>query len=531
MPEGGNPAAAAPDIGERYDVVIIGAGIGGLACGALLAREGMKVLIAERHARVGGFVADYERKGYRFQVPHMMGGCGPGGDISRILDHLGIRVDFRELQPMMRFIYPEHDITVPADLDEYAEVLKDAFQPQTANINRFFKAVRSVTDRMSMRLTRRPLGFAGAMRMAAAPFTSPKALSYMMSGTSWKRVLDKYFTDEQLKTVLSTPWGFLGAPPWDLSALSMFSMMKSFARGAYVPEGGFQLMADSFANAFTASGGTLLLEHEVISINTENGRVSEVEMVPRMRVSTDFVVSDSDTKRTFLRLLDREDLPATFIDRVDEAPVSMTGFVIHLGLAKQAGQEFAGGPIIVSPSYDEAEMLDEVAVKTRFPEADKLRWSVMVPSLTDPTLAPKGKTCLDIIVPSVPYGFMKRWGVETGGVRGREYRGIKEKYAETVVNAVSRRFPDLIQGVEAFDVATPITYERYTMAIDGCWYDSAPVGAYGLGKRPGPKTPVKGLLMTGAKSAFGGGIYPALMSGVLTADAVTRGGMDRLFPD
>ena len=67
MPEGGNPAAAAPDIGERYDVVIIGAGIGGLACGALLAREGMKVLIAERHARVGGFVADYERKGYRFQ--------------------------------------------------------------------------------------------------------------------------------------------------------------------------------------------------------------------------------------------------------------------------------------------------------------------------------------------------------------------------------------------------------------------------------------------------------------------------------
>lgn len=530
MVEGVASVSAPPDLGEHYDVVVVGAGIGGLACGALMAKEGAKVLVAERHKRPGGFVADYERKGFSFQVPHIMGGCGPGGDITRIVDHLGIRVDFKQVEPLMRFIYPEHDITVPSDLDAYAEVLKDTFQPQTININSFFKELRSLTKNMNLRMTRRPLGFSNTMKMAAMPFTAPKALSYMMSGTSFQKMLDKHFTDDRLKTVLSTPWGFLGIPPWELSALSMVSMMKSFNDGAYVPLGGFQLLADGFAKAIADNGGTLLYGHEVTSINTEKGHVAEVEMVPRAKVTAESVVSDADTKRTFLRLLDRENLPTTFLERVDDAPISMTGFVIHLGLGKRVGPEFESGPLFVSPSYDEADMLEEIAVKTRYPEAGKIRWSMMVPSAVDHSLAPAGKTCLDIIVPCVPYNFMRRWGVEEGGVRGQRYKGIKERYAEVIIEAVAMTFPDLVHHVEAFDIATPITYERYTMAIDGCWYDSAPAGKQGVGKRPGPRTPIKGLYTTGAKSALGGGIYPSIMAGVLAADAITGGGMERLFP-
>jgi ferredoxin--NADP+ reductase len=343
-------------------------------------------------------------------------------------------------------------------------------------------------------------------------------------------MLDKHLTDDRLKTVLSTPWALLGCPPWEVSALSMVSMMKSFADGAYIPLGGFQVLTDAFAKAFRDNGGTLLFGHEVTSINTDRGQVSEVEMVPRARVSTGVVVSDADSKRTFLRMIDRENFSTTFLERVDEAPVSMTGLVVHLGLGKKLGTEFAGGPVIVSPSYDEQEMLEEIEVKTRYPEAGKIRWSMMAPSMSDPALAPEGKTCMDIIVPYVPYNFMRRWGVEEGGVRGEKYRGIKEKYAEVVVDAVARTFPDLIGNVEAFDIATPITYERYTMAIDGCWYDSAPTGRQAIPRRPGPRTPIKGLFVTGSKSVFGGGIYPSIMSGVLAADTITGGSMERLFP-
>ena len=529
MADGDAPGAAAPDFGEHYDVVIVGAGIGGLACGALLAKYGANVLIIERHTRPGGFVTSYERKGFQFQVPSIIGGCGPGGDLTRVIDHLGIRLDFEQVEPLMRFVYPEHDITVPTDTDQYADILKENFQPQTTNINAYFKALKTIGKGLDIRMMRRPLGFPGIMRGLAYPVTAPQVFSYMVSGTTYGKMLDKYFSDEQIKMIVATPWPFLGCPPWELSALAMVAMLRSYAGGAYVPVGGYQAFADAFAKSFTDSGGTLLLGHEVTSINTDNGRVCEVETVPRSRVLTEMVVSDADSKSTFLRLLDRENFTSTFLEKTDEGPVSMTGLVIHLGLGKKAGAEFGGGPLFFQPSYDEREMLDEIGVKDRYPDSDKIRWGMMLPSTIDPSLAPAGKTSIDVVIPNVPYNFMRRWGVEEGGIRGEAYRSIKEKYAEVAVDAVTRAFPGLISDVKAYDISTPITYERYTMAIDGCWYDSAQTGRQFGARRPGPKTPVKGLYMTGSKSVLGGGVYPSILSGVLAADSVTGGAMGELL--
>jgi phytoene desaturase len=529
MVDTGAVAQNPPELGEEFDAVIVGAGIGGLTCGALLAKHGAKVLIVERHNRPGGFVTSFDRKGYGFQVPHLMGGCGPGGEITRIIDHLGIRVDFLKLEPLMRFMYPDHDITVPTDRDQYADILKDAFQPQTANINSYFKALKTIGKGMDHRMARRPMPFGDMMKMLAYPFTAPTTLSYMLSGTTFSKMLDKHFSDDRLKAVLATPWPFLGNPPWEVSALMMIGMLNSFEGGAYIPVGGFQVLADAFAKSFTDNGGTLLLGYEATAINTERGRVCGIETNPRAKVASQIVISDADSKRTFIKLMDRENFSQSFLEKVDDGPVSMSGVVVHLGLAKTLGDEFAGGPVMFQPSYDEREMLEEISVKDRYPDPAKIRWSILAPSMTDPTIAPQGKTSMDILVPNVPYRFMSRWGVEPGGIRGDKYNQIKEKYAEVVVEAVSRVFPGLVTDVESFEVATPITYERYTMAIDGCWYDSAPIPKQSLGKRPGPKTSVRGLMITGSKTVYGGGIYPSIMGGLLTADSATRGEIGNLF--
>jgi prolycopene isomerase len=517
-----------PDFGEQFDSVIIGAGVGGLVCGALLAKAGMKVIIVERHDKPGGYVTSYDRKGYRFQVPHIMGGCGPGGPLTRLMDHLGVRTEFKQVDPFMRFIYPEHDITMSSDIEAYKDALKDGFQPQTENINRFFAAMASVQKGLDERMMRRPMAPADMMKMIAYPALHPRFLSYMVSGTTFQKVLDSFFSDDRLKTVVSTPWPFLGLPPWELSALSMIGMLKSFGDGAYVPVGGYQVLADDLAKAFTDAGGTFLFGHEATAVNTEHGRVSEVETHPRARLSTPVVVSDADSKRTFLKLIDRENFTSRFVEKMDEGPVSMTGFVIHLGMAREA-PDLAGGVTFVQPSYDDRETLEEHGAVDRYPDPAKLRWSIMAHSAADPSLAPVGKSCIDVLVPAVPYRFMKRWGVEPGGVRGERYQEIKEKYAEVVTESVRMAFPDLIGNVEAYDVSTPITYERYTMAIDGCWYDAAPVPSQTLGRRPGPKTSLRGLYVTGSKSVLGGGIYASTLAGLLAADSVRKGRLRHLF--
>lgn len=518
-----------PDFGEQFDSVIIGAGVGGLVCGALLAKSGMKVLIVERAEKPGGYMSAYDRKGYKFQVPRIIGGCGPGGALMRLMDHLGVRTEFKRVDPFMRFIYPEHDIVVSSDIEAYKDTLKDGFQPQTENINRFFANMARVQRGMEERMMRRPMGAGEMMTRLVYPVIHPRLVSYMLSGATYQKVLDSYFSDDRLKTVVATPWPFLGAPPWELSAISMMGMLKSFNDGAFVPVGGYQVLADDFAKAFTDAGGTFLFGHEVIAVNTEHGHASEVETHPRAKLSTPVVVSDADSKRTFLKLIDRENFTSRFVEKMDEGPVSMTGFVIHLGMAREVDEEFAGGPIFVQPSYDDHETLEEHGAMDRYPDPEKLRWSLMAHSAVDPSLAPVGKTCLDIVVPAVPYRFMRRWGVESGGVRGEKYAEIKEKYAEGVVESVRRVFPGLIGNVEAYDISTPITYERYTMAIDGCWYDAAPVPSQALGRRPGPRTSLRGLYMTGSKSVLSGGIVQSMLAGLLTADSVLKGRLRHLF--
>ena len=69
------------------------------------------------------------------------------------------------------------------------------------------------------------------------------------------------------------------------------------------------------------------------------------------------------------------------------------------------------------------------------------------------------------------------------------------------------------------------------MAADGCWYDCALVPGQAMGRRPGPRTPMRGLYVTGAKSVMGGGIYASFMSGLLAADSVLKGSLGHLFPD
>lgn len=178
------------------------------------------------------------------------------------------------------------------------------------------------------------------------------------------------------------------------------------------------------------------------AVNAEGGAVSGVELKLRSTVEVPVVVSDADSKRTFLSLLERESFPRSFVDRADGASLSCSGFTIHLGMAKPLDDDgLACGPVLVHPSYDHRATFEAVRAHDGYPDPDGIAWGFMVNSAVDPSLAPAGRSYVDIVVPGVPYEFMGRWGVE-GGVRGEKYGSMKEQYAEVVVDAVSRRSPN-----------------------------------------------------------------------------------------
>src|SRR3990170_1777727 len=125
---------------SHYDVIIIGAGIAGLVCGAFLAKSGKKVLIIEQHSIPGGYCTSFKRKGFIFDAAvHHIGGGGKWRVVGRGLKELDININFLQLDPMDSINFPSFSIDVPAEIDDYVDLLKKRFPSESEKLSLFFK--------------------------------------------------------------------------------------------------------------------------------------------------------------------------------------------------------------------------------------------------------------------------------------------------------------------------------------------------------------------------------------------------------
>ncbi len=132
---------------DAYDAVIIGAGIGGLICANLLAREGLSVLLTEQHYMVGGYCSTFRRKGYTFDAAtHFYPLLGnPATITGKLLLDLGITNGWVKMDPVDHFHFLDgSNFAVPADFDIYLARLKREFPEEASALDRFFEVVREV---------------------------------------------------------------------------------------------------------------------------------------------------------------------------------------------------------------------------------------------------------------------------------------------------------------------------------------------------------------------------------------------------
>lgn len=187
---------------DIYDAVIIGAGVSGLVCGCYLAKAGMKVLIAEQHFKPGGYCTSFKRKGFTFDAAaHSFGSYREGGNMNRVFKELDLdkRLKIKRYDPSDIIITPDYKISFWNDLNKTIKELQEAF-PHETKIREFF-------DFMS----------------------SPKPAEIAaLRNKTFKDLLDRYFTDNRLKTILSIALLINGGLPPSL--LTAFTGAQIFFR-------------------------------------------------------------------------------------------------------------------------------------------------------------------------------------------------------------------------------------------------------------------------------------------------------------
>lgn len=481
-----DPAEAECTHTGDYDVVVIGAGGGGLSAAASLAREGKNVLLLEKSYKVGGQMVSMDRLDYHIEVSlHGLDFMG----ISTVRNLAGED----SIQPvtadpvMYRVITPDFTFDVPADSEEYRARLKEQFPDEADNIDDIFDEVGGLSS-----------GYAGMSAL---------------------EILNRYTQDEKLITILTALSIYLGVPPDQLSG-SFFAMgmLTGYNQGGFnYLVGGSQSISTALAGAFEEYGGTIMVNTLATKIVIENGRATQVRTDDGGCFNTDFVVSNANGPDTYLNLIGEEYFDPAFISAMNARELGSSIFAVYLGVDYDYTEYMPEGSheAFVYKSYDMNYHYEGIAQC----DPEKTAFGYANFSVVDPTAAPPGKSAIAVVSQLGDHCF-DNWG---WGSSYQEYKDYKLAMAEEYIRQAEEQLPGLSEHIEVMEVATPRTVEQYTLNPRGTIFgwksytsDVEFIELFNLDK---VSTPIPNVFLASAW-AFGGGQTPVLLAGVLAASAI-----------
>ncbi|MCB9730259.1 MAG: NAD(P)/FAD-dependent oxidoreductase [Deltaproteobacteria bacterium] len=526
-------ARARTPLPERVDVAVVGAGLGGLAAAAKLAARGLRVAVLDAHYTAGGCATVFARgprdARYHFDVGlHYVGDCGPGGQMTELLDDLGVAVDWLPLDPdgFDTFVFPELTFAVPADLDRYRDRLVALFPKEQRGIDRYVRFVREVRH-IGTRVERNR----GRM--------SPRVLWEVLlrgrllaryQGATLAALLDTCTREPLLRAIIAGQNGDYGLPPSEVSALLHAGLAAHYFQGAYYPRGGGQVIADRLAARIESLGGTIHLRTPVERILVEGGRAAGVVTEASRHGEThtlraDLVVSGADLKHTLLDMVGPEHLPSSLIRHTSEQTMPAALFMTFLGLTADMRAKGMRASNVWSFPHADMEALYRHAREAAEPQPDVAYiTSASMKDPDNPHHAPPGVTNVEVM--TLVSGDPRCWGLDAGDPirwdhkHNPRYQAIKERVEARMVACLERVFPGSAESIVYRESATPLTHTRFTRASDGSAYGLAATPGQFMRGRPGYRTPIAGLYLCGASTRAGHGIIGALSSGRAAAGAV-----------
>jgi phytoene dehydrogenase-like protein len=509
----------------KYDAIVIGGGHNGLAHAAYLARAGRRVVVLERRHVLGGaavteevfpgfkfsvcsyvvsllrpqIIRELDLPRHGFEVLPLDGTFTPmpnGNYLWRVNDHGRTRRELlrhsrldaeaydeygKAMVDMARFIKPTLDVRAP---DPFSLNLRDL--RELVGFGRRFQGLSSEARYRLVQL----------MTMSAADF------------------LDQWFETDVLKATMSAS-GIIGTFLGPRSPGTAYVLLHHYMGeidGAFrswgFARGGTGAISNAIGAAAREAGVEIRTSVTVSKILTKNGRATGVVLDNGDEIEASWVSSSVDPRLTFLKFLEPRDLPGDFVDEVRRYKFRGSSGKVNLALDGLPDFTCMPGPgahlrgaISISPSLDYMERAYDDAKYGRHSRRPYI--DVVIPSLTDPSVAPPGKHVLSCFVQYAPYHLQDGTWDEK-----------RESFGDTVVETLSEHAPNLKNLILHRQVVTPLDLEREWGLSEGNIFQGELALEQLLFLRPVPgwaqyRTPIKNLFMCGSAAHPGGGIMGA----------------------
>jgi phytoene dehydrogenase-like protein len=509
----------------RYDAIVIGGGHNGLTAAAYLARAGRKVLVLERrHVLGGAAVTEEVFPGFRVSV------CSYVVSLLRpeIIRELDLPRHGLEILPLDGTFTPMLDGNHLWRVNDHGKTRRaiarhsrldaeayDEYGRAMVEMARVVKPILDMTPPDPLSLHPRELGkllFLGNRFRSLADEDRINQLQLMtMSAVDF---LDQWFETDVLKATMSAS-GIIGTFLGVRSPGTAYVLLHHYMGeidGAFrswgFAKGGTGAISTAIASAAREAGVEIRTSAAVARIRTAHGQADGVVLSNGDELDAEFVLSSVDPRLTFLQMLDSRELPDEFV--ADIKRYRFRGSSGKVNLALDALPDFTclpgegphlRGAISISPSIEHMEKAYDQAKYGEFSRRPYI--DMVIPTLTDPSVAPPGKHILSCFVQYAPYA-----------LRSGSWDEQRDAFGDAVIDTLAEFAPNIRNIILHRQVLTPLDLEREFGLSEGNIFHGELTLEQLFFLRPAPgwaqyKTPVANLWLCGSATHPGGGIMGA----------------------
>ncbi len=500
---------------ETYDVVVIGAGIGGLTAGALLSKSGLSVCIVEKEPHVGGYLAGFRRRDFLFDTAiHWLNQYNQSGVVTRLFDILGNdHPRAISLKHTRRYIGNSFNYLLTTNPDQLRDQLIEEFPHEKKGLLKFFRCAKKIGN--SLCRLNQIFRSEETMSFSEKIFSRMRMLSVLLpfiphafySGEKGlKKGLYRFFKDPDLHKIFASETELIGC---------MVPIGWSYADDFQCPpEGGGQVIPEWLKHIVEYYKNDIVPRCSVQKVLLEDNCCVGVQCLHRGKIyeiRSKYVIAACDIETLYEKMLPASAVPAILKEKLRNADLYSSSCTISIGLDCPTETLGLGEELIhlvnENISFDAHQNGDPVTAEI----------SILPPSVRDKSLAPQGCGTLTLFMPAL-MDYCNNWYAvkdEQGEyIRGEEYKELKKKVAEIIIDRVEAAVaPGLKSHILFYEVATPVTHYRYTGNKNGTMMGAKPGQKNMRNKIAHYQTPVKNLILGGHWAELGGGVPIATKAG------------------
>ena len=452
---------------KNYDIIVIGAGCGGLSAALCAAKKRKKVLLLEKHNSPGGFTSSFVRGRFEFDISlHQLCGYSTDTDLGetrRLLDAMDVsnKIQWAEIPEAYRLITKARDgsvidVTMPFGVENFINAMEYYVPGSKTSMTKLFQVAKEIAEATEdLSSVDGNVSFRQAYKILKKHGNFVRTAPYSVN-----EVLNALDIPQKAQSIFTAYWVYLGVDCDRLSFTHYISMVYNYLKfGAVVPKKRSYEMSMALAGEFEDCGGEIRYNSTVSRITFTDGKASGVILKYGEKISCNHIICTCSPNIVYSKMMKKSDVPASASKRTNARTLGARGACVYLGLNRSPDDlGIKNYSYFISNTADTAEqyqMMKKIETNTC--------QSAVCLNIANPECSPEGTTilCLTTLFTD------NCWA----DVAPEEYFNEKDIFAARLITSFEEATGIIIHNnIEEIEVATPVTFARYTNSPQGVVY-------------------------------------------------------------